>query len=196
MAMVLRQRIHAHSLLGKYFTVLTVGHMIPAAYRESGIENYYDPDQSWNDIWNAWNSDEFCLDATRVTLTVGNTGLDGDTFKNDIPHGQVRYPDQQDVPQHRPVHDQHRDDPQFRRLLDQSPGQGSEEMESRIEDMSAPERRVHDARVQVVNRRPAATSGFLTVSMMLSGRRRWAIPSKATFATPTSWPTTNPYAHT
>ena len=59
MAMVLRQRISTHPLLSKYFTVLTVGHMIPAEYRESGIESYYDPDQGWNDIWDAWGGDEF-----------------------------------------------------------------------------------------------------------------------------------------
>ena len=58
--------------------------MIPEEYRKSGIETYYEPDHGWNDIWDAWAGDEFCLDATRVTLAVGNTGLDGETFKNDI----------------------------------------------------------------------------------------------------------------
>jgi arginine decarboxylase len=82
--MALRQRVRTHPLLTKYFTVLTVGHMIPAEYRKSGIETYYEPDHGWNDIWDAWAGDEFCLDATRVTLAVGNTGLDGDTFKNDV----------------------------------------------------------------------------------------------------------------
>jgi len=84
MAMVLRQRIRTHPLLSKHFNVLTVGDMIPAQYRQSGIESYYDPDKGWNDIWDAWAGDEFCLDATRVTMFVGGTGLDGDTFKNDI----------------------------------------------------------------------------------------------------------------
>lgn len=84
MAMTLRKQISTHPLLKKYFTVLTVGEMIPASHRQSGIESYYDPDKGWNDIWDAWASDEFCLDATRVTLFVGSTGLDGDTFKNDI----------------------------------------------------------------------------------------------------------------
>ena len=54
MAMALRQRIATHPLLSKYFTVLTVGHMIPAEYRESGIESYYDLDLGWNEIWDAW----------------------------------------------------------------------------------------------------------------------------------------------
>ena len=148
MAMVLRQRIHAHSLLGKYFTVLTVGHMIPAAYRESGIENYYDPDQSWNDIWNAWNSDEFCLDATRVTLTVGNTGLDGDTFKNDIlmdKYGiQINKTSRNTVLFMTNIGTTRSSVAYLIEVLVKV----AKEMESRIEDMSAPERRVHDARVK------------------------------------------------
>lgn len=84
LAMVLRQRILTHPLLSKHFKVLTVGDMIPAEHRQSGIESYYDKERGWNEIWDAWSGDEFCLDATRVTLFVGGTGLDGDTFKNEI----------------------------------------------------------------------------------------------------------------
>jgi arginine decarboxylase len=29
----------------------------------------------------AWDEDELCLDPTRVTLSIGGTGIDGDTFK-------------------------------------------------------------------------------------------------------------------
>jgi arginine decarboxylase len=56
--------------------------MIPAEYRESGMESYYQVGHGWADIWEAWAKDEFALDATRVTLLIGKTGLDGDTFKN------------------------------------------------------------------------------------------------------------------
>jgi arginine/lysine/ornithine decarboxylase len=84
MAMTLRRSISTHPQLRKYFQLLTVGDMVPEQYRQSGIESYYDPDHGWNDIWEAWAGDEFCLDATRVTLFVGNTGMDGDTFKNDV----------------------------------------------------------------------------------------------------------------
>jgi arginine decarboxylase len=35
-------------------------------------------------MWDCWEQDDFVLDATRVTLAVGGTGWDGDTFKNDI----------------------------------------------------------------------------------------------------------------
>lgn len=83
-AMAMRKAIDSHPLLKKYFKVLTVRDMIPKAHRQSGIESYWDPDHGWNDTWDAWAEDEFALDATRVTLAVGGTGLDGDTFKNDV----------------------------------------------------------------------------------------------------------------
>lgn len=83
-AMAMRKAIDSHPLLKKYFKVLRVGDMIPEQYRESGIESYWDPDHGWNDIWDAWAQDEFTLDATRVTLAVGASGYDGDTFKNEI----------------------------------------------------------------------------------------------------------------
>ncbi|MGB3313647.1 MAG: aminotransferase class I/II-fold pyridoxal phosphate-dependent enzyme [Albidovulum sp.] len=83
-AMSMRKAISTHPLLQKYFKVLTAGDMIPDAYRESGVESYYDPHQGWTDIWECWEKDEFVLDATRVTLAVGGTGWDGDTFKTQI----------------------------------------------------------------------------------------------------------------
>ena len=83
-AMSMRKAISAHPLLSKYFTVLSVGEMIPAEYRASGIESYWDPEHGWSEIWQAWAEDEFALDATRVTLAVGQCGVDGDTFKNSV----------------------------------------------------------------------------------------------------------------
>jgi arginine decarboxylase len=83
-AMTMRKAIESNPLLEKYFRVLRVGDMIPAEYRESGIESYWDPDHGWNDIWDAWAQDEFALDATRITLAVGHAGYDGDTFKNAV----------------------------------------------------------------------------------------------------------------
>ncbi len=83
-AMAMRRAIATHPLLQKYFKLLTAGDMIPEAYRESGIQSYYDPQQGWADIWECWAQDEFVLDATRVTLAVGGTGWDGDTFKTKI----------------------------------------------------------------------------------------------------------------
>jgi arginine decarboxylase len=35
-------------------------------------------------MWDCWEHDDFVLDATRVTLAVGGTGWDGDTFKTQV----------------------------------------------------------------------------------------------------------------
>ena len=83
-AMSMRRAISTHPLLQKYFKVLAAGDMIPEEHRESGVTSYYDPEQGWTDTWNCWEKDEFVLDATRVTLAVGGTGWDGDTFKTEI----------------------------------------------------------------------------------------------------------------
>lgn len=83
-AMAIRRAVATHPLLQKYFRVLTAGDMIPPEYRESGMTSYYDPEQGWHDIWHSWAQDEFVLDPTRITLAVGGTGWDGDTFKTRI----------------------------------------------------------------------------------------------------------------
>ncbi|MFD1344131.1 aminotransferase class I/II-fold pyridoxal phosphate-dependent enzyme [Litorisediminicola beolgyonensis] len=83
-AMSMRRAIGTHPLLQKYFKVLTAGDMIPDKHRDSNVTAYYDAEQGWAEIWDAWERDEFVLDATRVTLAVGGTGWDGDTFKNQV----------------------------------------------------------------------------------------------------------------
>ncbi|MEM8571944.1 MAG: ornithine decarboxylase [Pseudomonadota bacterium] len=83
-AMSIRRAVATHPLLQKYFRLLTVSDMIPEGYRESGIASYYDEKQGWIDAWQAWSKDEFVLDPTRITLAVGGTGWDGDTFKTKI----------------------------------------------------------------------------------------------------------------
>lgn len=82
--MSLRRAISSHPLLSKYFSVLTVADMIPSEYRESGVESYYDTKRGWTDAWDHWSTDEFVLDPTKITLAVGGTGWDGDTFKTKI----------------------------------------------------------------------------------------------------------------
>ncbi len=83
-AMSIRRAISDHPVLQKYFKVVTAGEMIPEEYRESGVQAYYDPDHGWVDKWTMWSQDEFVLDPTRITLAVGGTGWDGDTFKTKI----------------------------------------------------------------------------------------------------------------
>jgi arginine decarboxylase len=83
-AMAIRRAVQTHPLLQKYFKVLTPADMIPEEYRESGVGAYFDVHDGWSDKWEIWAKDEFVLDPTRVTLAVGGTGWDGDTFKTKI----------------------------------------------------------------------------------------------------------------
>jgi arginine decarboxylase len=82
MAMVLRAKINDHPQLSKYFDILTVQDFIPANYRQTGLKEYYSKATGWNRMEEAWENDEFVLDPTKITLHIGRTGVDGDTFKN------------------------------------------------------------------------------------------------------------------
>ena len=82
MAMVLRAKVNDHPRLNKYFDVLTVSDFIPKEFRTSGLSEYYNPKEGWNRMETAWENDEFVLDPTKITLHIGRTGVDGDTFKN------------------------------------------------------------------------------------------------------------------
>ena len=82
LAMSIRAKIHDHPLLHKYFRVLTVKDFIPDEYRLSGLDEYYTDQGGWNRMEDAWEHDEFVLDPTKITLAVGMSGIDGDTFKN------------------------------------------------------------------------------------------------------------------
>jgi len=82
-AMALRERIATHALLKKYFRFLATGDLIPKEYRPSGIEAYFNSEQRWARMEECWHSDEFVVDPTRLTLYIGPTGIDGDTFKHD-----------------------------------------------------------------------------------------------------------------
>jgi len=83
LAMSIRAKIHDHPLLYKYFRVLTVRDFIPDQFRKSGLDEYYTDDNGWNRMEDAWEQDEFVLDPTKITLAVGLSGIDGDTFKNE-----------------------------------------------------------------------------------------------------------------
>jgi len=88
LAFSLREKIKLHPLLAKWFGFLSMRDMIPAEYRPSGISVYYDPEQGWSAMMEAWEKDEFVLDPTRLTLFIGRTGVDGDTFKKDYLMGR------------------------------------------------------------------------------------------------------------
>lgn len=82
LAMLLRARINDDPQLNKYFDVLTIGDIIPAEYRKTSLEEYYTTESGWNRLDDVWANDEFVLDPTKITLYIGRTGVDGDTFKN------------------------------------------------------------------------------------------------------------------
>ena len=81
LAMTLRERLHSDTKLNKYLRVLGPADLIPAEFRPSGLEYFYDVETGWNRMEDAWQRDEIVLDPTRITIDIGRTGLDGDTFK-------------------------------------------------------------------------------------------------------------------
>ncbi len=81
LAMMIRKQISEHPLLSRYFRVLRPVDMIPAEFRPSGMEGFYDPTAGFTRMEQHWRTDEFSLDPTRITLHIGATGMDGDTFR-------------------------------------------------------------------------------------------------------------------
>jgi arginine decarboxylase len=84
LAMVIRERVASHPLLKRYFYFLSARDMIPEEFRPSGIGSYFDPEKGWRNtgMEEAWAIDDFVIDLSRLTLYIGLTGVDGDTFKN------------------------------------------------------------------------------------------------------------------
>ena len=82
MAMVLRSKVQDHPKLSKYFHILNVKDLIPEAYRECGLSEYYTVEAGWDRMEESWEKDEFVLDPTKVTLSVGKAGITGDAFKS------------------------------------------------------------------------------------------------------------------
>ncbi|MFT5724541.1 MAG: arginine decarboxylase [Bacteroidia bacterium] len=83
LAMLLRAKVNDNPQLNKYFDVLTIADFIPDEFRQTGLTEYYDRHDGWNRMEHAWEIDEFVLDPTKITLNIGRTGVDGDTFKNE-----------------------------------------------------------------------------------------------------------------
>jgi arginine decarboxylase len=76
---LLRDAIDNHPLLKHYMRCLTTADLVPSEYRPTGIVN---PLRSGlPQMIKAWKLDEFVLDPCRVTVFIGRTGIDGDTFK-------------------------------------------------------------------------------------------------------------------
>jgi len=78
-AMRLRDAVDNHPLLSKYMRCLTTADLIPAEHRPTEIDQ---PLRSGlPNMIKAWEGDEFVLDPSRVTIFIGQTGIEGDTFK-------------------------------------------------------------------------------------------------------------------
>jgi arginine decarboxylase len=85
LAMSIREQVAMSPKLKRYFRFLVARDLVPPEYRPSRIEAYFDSESGWaNDhMEQAWEMDDFVVDPTRLTLYVGGTGIDGDTFKNE-----------------------------------------------------------------------------------------------------------------
>lgn len=83
MAFAVRQLVEDDPLLSRYLRFLDPEDLIPAALRPSGLEKYKNFDRAdvFTQLTDAWLTDEFVLDPTRLTLYLANTGMTGDAFK-------------------------------------------------------------------------------------------------------------------
>ena len=80
-AMQLRDAIDNHPLLSKYMACLRTSDLIPDEFRPSHIAQPL----RWGlrNMMAVWDTDEFVLDPSRITLSIGRTGYDGNTFKRE-----------------------------------------------------------------------------------------------------------------
>ncbi len=85
MALVFRHRVRKDRLISKWFRILDESDLVPEEFRASSVSSYRQVRQGALAEWNeAWRSDQFVLDATRVTLFVGKTGMNGYDFREKI----------------------------------------------------------------------------------------------------------------
>ncbi|MGH3957650.1 aminotransferase class I/II-fold pyridoxal phosphate-dependent enzyme [Mycobacterium sp.] len=85
MALVFRYRVRRDRLIGKWFRILDESDLVPDEFRSSAVSSYRQVRQGGLADWNeAWRSDEFVLDPSRVTLFVGKTGMNGYDFREKI----------------------------------------------------------------------------------------------------------------
>ncbi len=85
MALVFRHRVRKDRLISKWFRILDEADLVPEEFRASSVSSYRQVRQGALAEWNeAWRSDQFVLDATRVTLFIGNTGMNGYDFREKI----------------------------------------------------------------------------------------------------------------
>jgi len=81
-AMTLRQTAYQSERLKKYFDVLINKDLVPDEFRQSGVDSFFNVKTGFSQMEEAWADDEFVVDPTRVTVHIGKTGIDGNTFKD------------------------------------------------------------------------------------------------------------------
>lgn len=85
MALVFRHRVRKDRLINKWFRILDESDLVPDDFRSEGVSSYRQVRQGALAEWNeAWKSDQFVLDPTRVTLFIGKTGMNGYDFREKI----------------------------------------------------------------------------------------------------------------
>jgi len=85
MALVFRHRVRKDRLISAWFRILDEADLVPEEFRASSVSSYRQVRQGALAEWNeAWRSDQFVLDATRVTLFIGKTGMNGYDFREKI----------------------------------------------------------------------------------------------------------------
>ena len=81
LATSLAQSVARHPLLRRTYRVLTADELIPAEHRIT--QRPMPLRDGLSTMWQAWASDEFVIDPSRVTIEITRTGVDGDTFKHE-----------------------------------------------------------------------------------------------------------------
>lgn len=81
---MLRRALQEDSLLSRFFRFLDICDLVPSHLRSSGSEFAYSPEAGFCGLDDIWAKDEVVLDPTRLTLFVGKTGIDGETFKKTL----------------------------------------------------------------------------------------------------------------
>ena len=85
MALVFRHRVRKDRQISKWLRILDESDLVPDEFRASAVSSYRQVRQGALAEWNeAWRSDQFVLDPTRVTLFVGKTGMNGYDFREKI----------------------------------------------------------------------------------------------------------------
>src|SRR5262249_31238752 len=170
LAMSLREQVLNHPVLKRYFRFLRVGDLVPPQYRESGVDNYYNVETGWNNLETAWRTDEFAIDPTRATLSIGATGMDGDTFKN------KQLMDKYGIQ----INKTSRNTVLFMTNIGSTRSavaylievlvKIAHDVDQRVADMSAVERRIHDKRVRSLTQEQPPLPDFSSFHFAFRGR--------------------------